>query len=81
MTSFLVDTVADVHKDNRLQIAERIKEIDSFFCRKIIRRPLVWKNWQNIVICLAPIWHAFFKAHLGGNLRAIPSNYSCSKST
>lgn len=26
VTSFLVDTVADVHKDNRLQIAERIKE-------------------------------------------------------
>mgnify|MGYP000399917735 CR=1 FL=1 len=67
MTSFLVDTVADVHKDNRLQIAERIKEIDSFL-QKIIRRPLVWKNWQNIVICLAPIWHAFFKAHLGVTL-------------
>lgn len=35
------------------------------FCRKIIRRPLVWKNWQNIVICLAPIWHAFSKLTWG----------------
>ena len=67
MTSFLVDTVADVHKDNRLQIAERIKEIDSF----------LQKNYQETIGLeeLAEHCHLsrsymarFFKAHLGVTL-------------
>ena len=67
VTSFLVDTVADVHKDNRLQIAERIKEIDSF----------LQKNYQETIGLeeLAEHCHLsrsymarFFKAHLGVTL-------------
>lgn len=68
VTSFLVDTVADVHKDNRLQIAERIKEIDSF----------LQKNYQETIGLgeLAEHCHLsrsymarFFKAHFGVILR------------
>ena len=69
VTSFLVDTVADVHTDNRLQIAERIKEIDSF----------LQKNYQETIGLeeLAEHCHLsrsymarFFKSHFK-NLRAI----------
>ena len=61
------ETVADVHKDNRLQIAERIKEIDSF----------LQKNYQETIGLeeLAEHCHLsrsymarFFKAHLGVTL-------------
>ena len=80
VTSFLVDTVADVHKDNRLQIAERIKEIDSFLAEK-----LSGDHWfgriGRTLSSVSLLYGTLFQSSLGGNLRAIPSNYSCSKST
>jgi len=67
VTSFLVDNKDNLHKNNRLQIAERIKEIDSF----------LQQNYQEDIGLeeLADYCHLsrsymarFFKSHLGVTL-------------